>query len=66
MLIDDGVKSRGHRKNVLQPKFAFVGTASGVHSRHKTMTVVVFANDYHDFFRSKNVASAAAKSRGQE
>lgn len=51
MLIDDGVKSRGHRKNILQTKFAFIGTASGRHSRHDIMTVVVFADDYFDFFR---------------
>ncbi len=66
MLIDDGVKSRGHRKNILQSKFAFIGTASGAHSQYDIMTVVVFADYYHDFFRSKNVASVAKKSHGQE
>lgn len=66
MLVDDGVKSRGHRKNILQSKFAFIGTASGTHSKHDIMTVVVFADYYHDFFQSKNVASSNGKSNEQK
>lgn len=61
LLIDDGVKSRGHRKNILQSKFAFIGTASGMHAKHGVMTVVDFADDYYDFFRSKPVASISKK-----
>lgn len=63
MLIDDGVKTRGHRKNILQPKFGFIGTATGTHTRHDVMTVVVFADDYFDFFRSKTVAAVSQKSK---
>ncbi|MGB7209072.1 MAG: CAP domain-containing protein [Pyrinomonadaceae bacterium] len=59
LLIDDGEKSRGHRKNILQQKFAFIGTTTGTHARHDVMTVIVFADDYFDFFRSKWVASVS-------
>lgn len=47
-LIDDGVKSRGHRKNILKPAFSFIGTASGTHAKHGVMTVVDFADEYYE------------------
>ena len=30
LLIDDGVKSRGHRKNLLSPDFTYIGIGSGI------------------------------------
>ena len=43
LLIDDGVKSRGHRTNLLQPDFKNVGVACGSHPRYNTMCVMDFA-----------------------
>nr|WP_319265704.1 CAP domain-containing protein [uncultured Draconibacterium sp.] len=43
LLIDDGVKSRGHRANLLQPDFKRIGVACGTHPRYSTMCVMDFA-----------------------
>ena len=43
LLVDDGVPSRGHRKNILNPDFKIVGVAFGPHTKFKNMTVQNFA-----------------------
>lgn len=43
LLIDDGVKSRGHRKNLLHPAYKTVGVAYGEHPVYSTMCVMDFA-----------------------
>lgn len=43
LLIDDGVKSRGHRANLLHPDFNTVGVACGKHPVYETMCVMDFA-----------------------
>lgn len=43
LLIDDGVTSRGHRDNILNERFAFIGVAVGPHSRFGAMCVQDFA-----------------------
>jgi len=43
LLVDDGVKSRGHRKNLLHPDFKTVGIACGNHPVYRTMCVMDFA-----------------------
>lgn len=43
LLIDDGVPSRGHRKNILNKEFKIVGVAFGPHTKFKNMTVQNFA-----------------------
>ncbi|MDX8340166.1 CAP domain-containing protein [Draconibacterium sp. IB214405] len=43
LLIDDGVKNRGHRTNLLQTDFKKVGVACGSHPRYNTMCVMDFA-----------------------
>lgn len=42
-LIDTGVLSRGHRKNILSPAFAMAGVAYGPHTEYGTMCVIDFA-----------------------
>jgi uncharacterized protein YkwD len=44
LLIDDGVPSRGHRKNILTPNFNIVGVSIGNHTKYKKMCVTVFGN----------------------
>jgi len=43
LLIDDNVKNRGHRKNLLHPSFNTVGVSFGQHPVFKTMCVMEFA-----------------------
>lgn len=47
-IIDDGVKNRGHRKNLFNSSFHLVGAATGFHARYQTMAVMVFAGDYKE------------------
>jgi uncharacterized protein YkwD len=48
LLRDDGVPSRGHRKNILTPTFIKIGVALGSHKTYKKMCTQNFANDYRD------------------
>jgi uncharacterized protein YkwD len=48
LLIDDGVKSRGHRKNILDPSFNFTGVAIGKHKIYGNMCVNTFATSFRD------------------
>ena len=47
LLIDDGVSSRGHRRNLLNGTFKFVGVAVGQHRGHRYMCVIDFAGAYN-------------------
>lgn len=42
LLIDDGVLSRGHRTNILNPNYSYVGVATGPHERYRFMCVMDF------------------------
>ena len=46
LLIDDGVKSRGHRKTFLHPDYRYVGVATGGHKHYGNMTVMDFAGGF--------------------
>lgn len=46
MIIDDGVKSRSHRKNVLSSTFQLFGIACGTASNQKTVCVAEFADSF--------------------
>lgn len=43
LLIDDGVKSRGHRENLLNPKLKLVGVSAGKHPVYGSVCVMDFA-----------------------
>ena len=48
LLIDDGVKDRGHRKNLLKGEFKMIGVASGKHPEYDYMHVMDFAGAFTD------------------
>lgn len=48
LLIDDGVPDRGHRDNVLNPCFHFVGLSSGKHPTYDILFVIDYAGDYQE------------------
>ncbi|MCF6331780.1 MAG: CAP domain-containing protein [Draconibacterium sp.] len=43
LLIDDGIRDRGHRKNFLNPDYKTIGVATGSHPGYKSMWVMDFA-----------------------
>lgn len=49
LAIDDGVRSRGHRRNIFHPYFYYVGAWTGSHSRYKTQTVFDFMGSWKSF-----------------
>lgn len=46
LLIDDGVEDRGHRINLLNPDFRYVGIAIEEHPEYGYVCVIDFAADY--------------------
>lgn len=47
-LIDDGNKTRGHRLNIFNQEFQFLGVACGPHKNYRHCTVLNFAVRYKD------------------
>lgn len=47
LIIDDGVKSRGHRTNIFNSNYNFVGIACGSHLKYKIMCVQDLAGSYN-------------------
>ncbi len=48
LLIDDGVQSRGHRKNILSPDFSTTGVSINTHPKYKWVHVIDYAGGFSD------------------
>ena len=48
LIVDDGVSSRGHRKNIFKPETTVCGIAHGDHKEWGTMTCIDYANGYEE------------------
>ena len=46
LIIDEGVRGRGHRKNIFSREFGVAGVATGGHVRFGTMCVTDFAGEF--------------------
>jgi len=58
LIVDDGVRDRGHRQNIFGREFRYAGIATGPHAKYGTLCVIDFAAAFSD--RGDEVAQRAA------
>ncbi len=53
LLVDDGVPSRGHRKNILSDNFSQIGVGIDLHPEYGSLCVVGYADGFEETSNSK-------------
>ncbi|MDH3215463.1 MAG: CAP domain-containing protein [Candidatus Krumholzibacteria bacterium] len=48
LIIDDGVRGRGHRENIFHHNYRVIGVAFAPHDKYGRICVITFADDYVD------------------
>src|SRR5882762_6076594 len=61
LIIDDGVKSRGHRKNIFKSDFHVIGLALSPSAKSPTMCVITFAGGFADKGNNNPLVPTAQK-----
>ena len=46
LFIDDGIPSRGHRDNLMDPNFRQMGSFTGPHTVYNQMTTINYADEF--------------------
>jgi uncharacterized protein YkwD len=46
LIVDDGIRGRGHRKNIFNPTYNLAGAAYGLHARFGSVCSIDFASGY--------------------
>lgn len=63
LIVDDGVRDRGHRLNIFGREFRYSGIASGPHAGYGTMCVINFAAAFQEASDEVAARGPATKSR---
>ncbi|MFN2477218.1 MAG: CAP domain-containing protein [Chthoniobacterales bacterium] len=63
LIVDDGLGSRKHRKNIFSPSFAFAGAAIGQHAQYHTICSIEFAGDYVEAGQTAQRSVTSARTR---
>lgn len=66
LIVDDGLGSRKHRKNIFSPNFSYAGAAIGQHAQYHTICSIEFAGGYVEQGQAQLAERAPATRRARQ